>query len=507
MMDIIEKLRNVVSTAHASDSPYIRYAYSKNVNPLLQGIPEYVVQPSSAEEISEILKIANQDHIPVYPRGGGCCEFGGSKPIGDGGIVIDMKRMDKLIELDAQGLVVTVDAGMSWAQLDEHLRPYGLYSGCMGPGSGMTASIGGGISHHSVGGGGCAKFGACTKQLIGLEVVLPTGEIISTGSKANRYTQKAFGRYGNGPDFAGMFSGDNGILGIKTKVTLQVFPRPKFWDYKTYVLKGDTAKSAATIMQEIRHQAIDVYDAMYLPDVCVAAFRSFDVFKPWKENRKANKGMFFYAIEGQTENELKEKGTRLDKIFEDQRSLLLGPEISDGNIAKWHITEQGHWQLYHSLWGVDKTSEPCTAECFVSIESFPTLLEIMDKWDQEHTAEIDQIAAVSTSRPIIGSGPVLLLGENNVEVTCGFTTFFTKEVADINMKLWKSLIKLVTQFGAQWYMMGDFCSREFVEVGAYSPEYLALLNSIKRTVDPNYILSRGKFKLGDDLVQQVEVQK
>ncbi len=494
-MDIIlEKLREIVHKSHVSDTKYLTFAYSQNVDPILEGIPDYVAIPKSAQEISEILKLANEKNIPVYPRGGGCCEFGGSKPIGDGGIVLDLKQMDKIINLDEDHLIVTVESGISWAQLDEYLSPFGLYTGCMGPGSGMTASIGGGISHHSVGGGGGAKYGACTKQLISLEVVLPTGEIINTGSQANRFSKIPFGRFGNGPDLSGLFCGDNGILGIKTKVSLQVFPRPKFVECKTFQLKGNTARSAAKIMIEIRRRGIDVYDAMYIPDIVVSVFKSEKVILPWIEN-KIRRGLFFYTIEAYSQEELNEKVKQLDQIFEENKAKILGPEISDGNIARWHYKEQGHWQLYHPLWGLTPTSEPCTTECFVPIQQFPSLLEAIEQWEYEHTPEMDKIFEVTKVRPIVGSGPILLLGENSVEVTCGFTTYPHKDIREINLSLWKSMIDLVTKMGAQWYMMGDICSREFVEIGAFTPEYYSLLTNMKRILDPKNILSRGKFKL------------
>ncbi|MFX1489911.1 MAG: FAD-binding oxidoreductase, partial [Promethearchaeota archaeon] len=171
MSNIYQKLEKIVSQKFISNDLIVRHAYSRNVDPILQGVPDIVIRPKDTVEISEIFKIANEENIPVTPRGGGDCEFGGSKPIGDGGILLDMKRMNSIINLDQDNLIVTVEAGISWGKLNEYLCHYGLYTGCMGPGSGMTASIGGGISHHSVGGGGCAKYGACTNQLVSLEVV------------------------------------------------------------------------------------------------------------------------------------------------------------------------------------------------------------------------------------------------------------------------------------------------------------------------------------------------
>ncbi|MHA1283530.1 MAG: FAD-binding oxidoreductase [Promethearchaeota archaeon] len=504
MSNLYQKLEDILSERYISDNIYVRHAYSRNVDPVLQGIPDIVVRPRDAREISEILKVANEENTPVWIRGGGDCEFGGSKPIGDGGILIDMKRMDNIINLDEDNLIVTVEAGISWGKLNEFLSQFGLYTGCMGPGSGMTASVGGGISHHSVGGGGCAKYGACTNQLVSLEVVLPTGDIIETGSRANKFSKFPFNRFGNGPDLAGLFCGDNGIFGIKTKVSLQVFPRPPFAEYKTFQLPRKSAEVSAQILTEIRQKGIDVYDAMYIMDLLVAVGCEQGIFPFW-ERLKRKRGIFFYTIEANSEAELEEKVKQLDNIILSKKSEFLGPEISDGNIAKWHYVEQGHWQLYHNLWGLVPGFEPMTAECFTPINTYPAILRDLDVWDMEHTEDFTKIMKITGFRPVTGSGPILLVDGNNVELTCGTTSFHSyvngknyEEIKEINLKVWKSLLERVTKHGVQWYMMGDMMSRLMVDIGAYPEEYYNLMKAIKKTLDPNCILSRGKFNFSNN---------
>jgi glycolate oxidase len=499
MSEIYQKLELIVSKKFISDNLYVRHAYSRNVDPILQGVPSIVIRPKDSQEVSEILKVANEENIPVIPRGGGDCEFGGSKPIGDGGIVLDMKRMDNILTLDQENLVVTVEAGISWGKLNEFLCRYGLYTGCMGPGSGMTASVGGGISHHSVGGGGCAKYGACTNQLVSLEVVLPTGDIINTGSQANKFSKTPFNRFGNGPDFAGLFCGDNGIFGVKTKVSLQVFPRPEFAAYKTFQLPRKEREVSASIMSEIRHKGIEVYDTMYIMDLIVRISTELG-FMPLWENLKRKRGMIFYVIEANSEAELDANVKALDKIMEENKAEYLGPEISDGNIAKWHYTEQGHWQFYHNLWGMYPAMEPLTGECFCPINVYPKMLNDIDQWDMENDADMRKIFEITSTRPIAGSGPILLIDGNNVELTCGFTSFgkyydgkMYETIEELDNKLWKSFLERVTKQGVQWYMMGDYMSRLMVDIGAYSDEYYNMMKSVKKVLDPNMIISRGKF--------------
>ncbi len=504
MSDLYNKLKKIVSDKFVSNDIYVRHGYSRNVDIVLQGVPDIVLRPKDAQEISEILKIANEENIAVIPRGAGICEFGGSKPIGDNGIVLDMKRMNNILNLDEENLIITAEAGISWGKLNEYLCYFGLYTGCMGPGSGMSASIGGSISHHSVGGGGCAKYGACTNQLVSLEVVLPSGEIIETGSQANKFSNLPFNRFGNGPDLAGLFCGDNGIFGVKTKISLQVFPKPEHVECKTFQLPRKEREVSAKILNEIRYRGIDVYDAMYLMDLLVRITTQEGLMPMWNQLKK-KRGLIFYTIEANTEVELKEKVKLLDKIMEDNKTESLGSEISDGNIARWHYEEQGHWQFYHNLWGIFPSMQPLTAECFTPINIFPKVLNDIDQWDMEHEEDMRKIFNIAGNRPITGSGPIILIDGNNVEITCGFTSFwsyFNGEIHDfiddLNLELWKSLLERVTKHGAQWYMMGDFMSRLMVDIGAYSEEFYNLMKSIKKTLDPNMILSRGKFNFWGD---------
>ena len=504
MTKLYHKLENIVSNKYITNSLIIRHAYSRNVDPVLQGVPDIVIRPKNAKEISEILKIANEENIPVVPRGGGDCEQGGSKPIEDGGIVLDLKRMNNIINLDEENLIVTVEAGISWAKLNEYLCHYGLYTGCMGPSSGMTASIGGGISHYSSGGGGAYKYGPCTENVASLEVVLPTGDIIETGSQANKFSKYPFNRFGNGPDLTGLFCGDNGIMGIKTKVSLHIFPKPPFAYYKTFLMHRKSEQTTAKIFSAICHKGYEVYDAHYFDDLIVRFGCELGLFPMW-DSLKRKRAILFYTIEANSEVELNEKIRQLDDIILSEKCEELGPEISDGNIAKWHYTEQGHWQLYHNLWGMLPAYEPLSAECSVPINMFPEVLKEFGQWELENNEDINKIEEITKFRPIGCSGPISLEKGNVAGLATGFNTYGSyydgeiHEIIDeINLKLWRSILERLARYGVQWFMMGDFLSRVMVDVGGYSSEYYQFMKSIKKTLDPKCILSRGKFNFWGD---------
>jgi hypothetical protein len=241
-------------------------------------------------------------------------------------------------------------------------------------------------------------------------------------------------------------------------------------------------------------------------DLVVGLGISQGLFPMWEENLKRKCGIFFYTIEANSEAELEEKTNQIDNIIlTKKKTEELGPEISDGNIAKWHYVEQGHWQMYHNLWGLYPALEPLTAECFTPINTYPDILLDLDQWDMEHNDEIQKITEITGQRPITGSGPVLLVDGCNVELTCGFTSnpaYFNGKYYDIideiNLKLWKSILERVTKHGVQWYMMGDLMSREMVEIGAYLEDYYKFMESVKKALDPKFILSRGKFHFGGE---------
>jgi hypothetical protein len=146
--------------------------------------------------------------------------------------------------------------------------------------------------------------------------------------------------------------------------------------------------------------------------------------------------------------------------------------------------------------------EPLTAECFTPINTYPKILDSIVQWNAEQNKEMQNIEEVTGIGLLSGSGPILMIDGNNVELTCGmvgFGNYYDGKVHEgwdeIHLKLWRSLLELCFKHGVQYYMMGDFNSRVMVDMGAYPKEYYNMLKSIKMTLDPKCILSRGKYNL------------
>ena len=175
---------------------------------------DFIVHPASAEEVSRVVKLANHYHLPVVPWGGGSGSQGGALPV-YGGIIVDMKRMNKFLGIDKTALTVTCQTGMIARHLEWQCNKEG-YSTMHLPASIACATIGGFLAHRGTG-VLSTKYGKIEDMVMSLQVVTPTGEIIRT---------LPVPRHASGPDLTMLFLGSEGTLGIITEVTLKVHPQP-----------------------------------------------------------------------------------------------------------------------------------------------------------------------------------------------------------------------------------------------------------------------------------------
>ena len=176
--------------------------------------PAAVVWPGSAQEISEILAFANQENIPVTPWGAGTSLEGNPIPI-FGGIVLDTLRMDKVLEVRVDDFQVDVQAGAKYKDMNALLGKQGLF---FPPDPGANASIGGMIANNAAG-TRTPRYGMTMDNVLSLEVVMPSGEIIRTGTQAPKSS--------SGYDLVHLFIGSEGTLGIITEATLKLSPLPE----------------------------------------------------------------------------------------------------------------------------------------------------------------------------------------------------------------------------------------------------------------------------------------
>ncbi|HVN98257.1 MAG TPA: FAD-linked oxidase C-terminal domain-containing protein [Syntrophorhabdaceae bacterium] len=213
---VLSELTAIVGKDNVLTTPESLKAYSYDGTTSWIHEPDVVVFPKSTEEVSKIIKIANRDKIPVTPRGGGTNVSGGSVPI-QGGIVLTMTRMNTILKIDKENLTATVEPGVVLQDLNMRLAKDGLFFP-PDPQSFLGATLGGIISENA-GGPACVKYGVTKQYILGVEVVLPTGEIAHLGGRTLKNVV--------GYDLLHIFISSEGTLGVITKAELKLNPLPQ----------------------------------------------------------------------------------------------------------------------------------------------------------------------------------------------------------------------------------------------------------------------------------------
>ncbi len=215
--EIINEFKNIVGENYVlyDDETLDRYAHDETEN--LYYLPDIVIKPRNADQISAILKICNAKKIPVTPRGAGTGLSGGALPH-LGGVVLTTDRMNSILEIDERNLQVTTEPGVITEVLQMAVKEKGLFYP-PDPASRGSCFIGGNIAENS-GGPKAVKYGVVKDYVLNLEIVLPTGEIMWTGANVLKNS--------TGYNLTQLIIGSEGTLAIVTKIVLRLIPHPKY---------------------------------------------------------------------------------------------------------------------------------------------------------------------------------------------------------------------------------------------------------------------------------------
>ena len=219
--EFVARLREIVGSASVETSVEQRQFFSLDFSEEPGAVAMAVVKPQSAEQVAAVVKAASAAGIAVNTRGGGMSYTRGHVPVRPETIIIDATGLNRIIEVNTVDRYVTLETGVTWAQLRAALLDTGYRVPYLGTLSGNWATVGGGLSQNATGMGRMTL----AEHVLGLEVVLGDGRTLVTGSSATSGTAP-FYRY-NGPDLTGLFLCDSGAFGIKTKVHLLLEPWPK----------------------------------------------------------------------------------------------------------------------------------------------------------------------------------------------------------------------------------------------------------------------------------------
>ena len=234
-IDLIKVLKAAIGEKYVLTDEHSLEFYSTDVYRSLE-IPLAIIQPGNIGELQESVRIAAGLGISIVTRGGGASYTDAYLPTDPNSIIIDTSRLNKILEINEEDMFVTVEPGVTWAEMSAALAEKKLRTPFWGPFSGLKATVGGSTSQNSVS-MGTSAYGGSPESVLCYEVVLASGKMIKTGSLAMENSTPFFRNYG--PDITGISSGDAGALGVKASITLRLIKLPSHtltcsFGFKTY---------------------------------------------------------------------------------------------------------------------------------------------------------------------------------------------------------------------------------------------------------------------------------
>ncbi len=249
---LAEGLSSLLGAAHVITASEDLAFYSSDVYRRADTDAQLVISPGSTAELAAAIAFCTSRNCAVIPRGGGLSYTGGFLPVQANTVTIDMRRLDRIIEINEQDMYVTVECGATWKLLYDRLKPLGLRTPYFGPMSGYASSIGGALSQGSIF-LGSTQYGTTAESVLSLSVVIADGSIIHTGSAANDHAPNPFFRH-YGPDLTGLFLHDGGALGFKASVTLRLLKTPAHTGFISFTF--DNHADLLNAMSEISRRGL-----------------------------------------------------------------------------------------------------------------------------------------------------------------------------------------------------------------------------------------------------------
>ncbi len=228
---LTERLSDIVGPEHVRTDDATTALFSEDIWSASPHTAAIVVSPQTLDQLVEVVKAAHAAGVALAPRGAGMGYTGSYLPAVDGTVSLDLAQMNRVLAVNADDMTVTVEPGCTWAALHKALTPLGLRTPFWGPMSGLTSTIGGGLSQLNAM-LGAGHYGTSSESVVALTMVLADGTLLKTGARGANGDSPFYRHYG--PDLTGIFCGDSGTLGIKGEITLRLIRAPAHEDYASF---------------------------------------------------------------------------------------------------------------------------------------------------------------------------------------------------------------------------------------------------------------------------------
>jgi len=455
--EIIDALRRIVGAdAVLTDSEALDpYAHDETVG--LWAAPEVVVRATSAQQISEIMQLAQRERVPVTPRGAGYGLSGGAVPV-HGGIVLSIEKMNRILEIDHANLMVTVEPGVITGNLHRAVEAEGLFYP-PDPASLDSCSIGGNIAENA-GGPRAVKYGVTRDYVCGLEAVLPSGEVMRYGGKLVKNVV--------GYDLLQLLVGSEGTLGIVTQIILRLLPKPQV-QIDLLVPFDDLKAAADTVSAIIARGIVPTTIEFMEQDSMLAVERLLDRELPYRDAA----AQLLIQLDG----------NRREAVEADMQTvgdLCLEHGARDVLVAQDQRTRDRLWEARRLIIEALKHASPVNhmEDVVVPRAQIPALLRGIQEISARHAVRMVSFGHA---------------GDGNVHVNV--------LQDDIPTERWERLVPVVEEETYRLTLsLGGQITGEH-GIGATRRKYLPLaldevqielMRRIKDAFDPNHILNPGK---------------
>ena len=420
--------------------------------------PCCAVWPESAEQIADILKLANAEGIAVIPRGAGTGLSGSAVPA-TGGIVLDLSHMNEILEISPQNRLAVVQPGVVYADLEKALAKDGFFFP-PDPSSGKVATLGGNVATNAGGVKG-AKYGTTKDYVLALQVVLPDGRITRTGSRAMKSV--------SGYDLTRLLVGSEGTLGVITEITLKINPRPTATStaQATFDQLEDAGKAVTQIMYSgIIPSALEILGK----ETIRAINQNTDLDLPEVD------AMLLVETDGYTKEET---DYQLEKVV----------EIFNQNNAK-EVKQAGSAEEAVELWQARKSAYAVLARIMthfvledvsVPMAMVPALLEGIESISAKHGIQIATFGHA---------------GDGNLHPQILYDGYEPEQVEKMEAASAELFQLAIDLEGTLTGEHGIGLSKAAYMTSEHDPVAMDLMQSTKKMFDPNNILNPGKMALG-----------
>jgi glycolate oxidase len=455
---IIDQFKEIVGEQYLLNDAENINKYGRDETENLFYAPEVIVKPKTPQEISALLKICNQHLIPVTPRGAGTGLTGGALP-NFGGLVISMERFNSILEIDERNLQVTTEPGVITEVLQNTVKEKGLFYP-PDPASKGSCFIGGNISENS-GGPKAVKYGVVKDYVLNLEVVLPTGEIIWTGSNVLKNA--------TGYNITQLIVGSEGTLGIVTKIVLRLIPHPKY-DLLLlapfYSLEKASEAVSAIFRAGITPSAMEL---MEIESIKLASKMCESTAIPITDDLAAH---LIIEVDG----------NNLDVLMNEMEAI--SEVLSNFEVGELYFADDA--QQKNELWKIRRKANEASVAAGYTIEEdtvvpraeLPKLIKGVKALGEENGFKV------------VCYGHA---GDGNLHIRINHPTIKKSFESDEMKNILTSLFELVKKLGGT--ISGEhgigLIQKSYMPV-MFDKVTLELMSGIKKTFDPNNILNPGK---------------